>query len=227
MKSLYEYIIESVRPGHKLGTVKKINGLSVQEGAWVIFLDGYEDPNDKSKAIELIGKVEDIELNDVLVKIGDKKKMISNNDIVGIMYSYEKTVDDGKIFELEDRVSDIEEEVDDLIDQITQLQNDMEEDIMQQLQSEAEKRGYDEDSEDYDRLRDLIGSEWADDSGYNNLEKELEKKRQDLAKARKNLEDYKSEDGKTVYKTKYKKGYNGKYEYSLEKNGTQRERPIR
>lgn len=219
MKSLSNYINESVRPGHKLGKIKKINGLNVQEGAWAIFLDGYKDPNDKSKAVEMIGKVERFFDNDVQVKIGNNYKNIPNNDVVGIMYSYQ-TQYDNKAWELEDEVNDIQNEVDDLIDQLNQMRYDMEEDIMQELHSQAKAKGYDEESEEYDRLRDRIGSEWSTTSGYDDVEKDLEKKKKELEKARKNLEDYENSEGQTFYRTKYKKGYDGQYEYSLEGNDT-------
>ena len=100
------------------------------------------------------------------------------------------------------------------MEEINDLNYDMEEDVLYQAEELFKKdhpdEEFDKSKPECDKYMDKAGSEWADTSGLNDLEKELKDLEKKRDKIQKKIDDYLAKDGKTISKNgriQYIKGY--------------------
>ena len=212
MKDLYNYILEakaSVENG----------GLTFKEGDRVIYLKKYKDEDGEEYEEEVEGTISEIfPSKKINLEFSEGKfVVIQASDLVGLCKkskTYQFKTSSKVENKYYDELDDINYEIDQKIDEINNLNNDMEEDVLYQAEELFKKDHpndeFDKSKPECDKYMDKAGSEWADTSGLNDLEKELkdlEKKRDQIQKK---LDDYLAKDGKTVSKDdriQYIKGY--------------------
>ena len=214
MKSLSTYIKESKKESIEVG------GIKFKEGDKVIYLKKYKDENGDEIEEEITGTIDEIfPSKKINIEFSeDKFTVITSNLLVGLyikpkQYKFKTNVNTEDKYQEE--IDNINYEIDELIDKIDQINNDMEEDIIDNARQAWLKDNPDKDINDFsqekaDKYMDKAGSEWANTSGLNDLEKELQQLQDKKEKAQKKLDNYLSKDGQTVSKDgkiKYIQGY--------------------
>ena len=215
MKSLQNFILEAKEQ-------IKVGGLTFKEGDKVIYLKTYTDEGDEEFEEEITGIIDEIfPSGKVNIKFGNNKfAIIKSSDLVGLC-----TEPKARTFKTsyktetkyQDELDDVNYEIDDVLNQIDDLNTEMEEQIIDDareawLKDNPSKSANDFDphSIDGDKYMDKAGSEWANTSGLNDLEDELEKLKAKREKIQKKLDDYVAKDGKIINKpgtVKYIDGY--------------------
>lgn len=213
MKTLLQYITEA-----KESIV--IGGITFKEGDRVIYLKDYTDENGDEWEEEIYGTLSEIyPSKKINIEFApNKHTVISADMLVGLVskarqtkFSISTKVED----KYRDELDDINYEIDQLMDQMADLNNNMEEDIIDTARSEWLKDNPSKSADDFnpssaDKYMDKAGSEWAEISGLNDLEKELETLKKKQEKTEKKLNDYIAKDGTVKSKgetIKYIDGY--------------------
>ena len=212
MKSLQQYILESKER-------IEVGGITFKEGDRVIYLKKYKDENGDNIEEEIEGTIDEIfPSKKINIEFSEGKfAVISSSDLVGLCQK-SKTYKFKTSSKVEDKyydeLDDINYEIDNKISEIDDLNNNMEEDILYKAQELFHKDHpddeFDKSKPECDKYLDKAGSEWADTSGLNKLEKELEELQKKKEQAQKKLDDYLAKDGKTISKEgkiKYINGY--------------------
>ena len=216
MKSLQTYILEAREQ-------IEVGGITFREGDKVIYLKTYTD--------EVDGEEYEEEVSGTLCEIYPSKKVniefaqdkhvvVPSTDLVGL-YIKPKTRTFRTSYNTEtkyqDELDDVNYEIDDVVNQINQLNADMEEQIIDDARQAWLKDNPDKSADEFDphsvegdKYMDKAGSEWAQTSGLNELEKELKSLETKREKIQKKLGDYQAKDGKIISKEgtiKYVKDY--------------------
>jgi len=216
MKTLTQYIIEAKES-------IEVGGIKFKEGDQVIYLKKYKDEDDKDVEEEITGTIDEIfPSKKINIEFGDNKfAVIKADDLVGLCIkskSYKFSTKTSTEDKYREELEDISYEIDQVVDRINDLNYNMEEDIIDNACQAWLKDNKDKDYEDFDphskdgdKYIDKAGSEWAETSGLNDLEKELEQLKKKQGKAQKKLDDYlakegvvKTKDGKVKYINGYK-----------------------
>lgn len=214
MKSLSIYIKESKKESIEVG------GIKFKEGDKVIYLKKYKDVNGDEIEEEITGTIDEIfPSKKINIEFSeDKFTVITSDLLVGLyikpkQYKFKTNVNTEDKYQEE--IDDINYEIDELIDKIDQINNDMEEDIIDNARQAWLKDNPNKDINDFsqekaDKYMDKAGSEWANTSGLNDLEKELENLKKKRDKVQKKLDDYLAKEGTIISKEgkiKYIQGY--------------------
>lgn len=213
MKTLLQYISEAKES-------IEIGGITFKEGDTIIYLKTYTDENGEDWEEEISGKIVDIypskKLN--IEFTPGKFTIITKDMVVGLVnktrtskFSISSKTED----KYRDELEDINYEIDQVMNQMNDLNNNMEEDIIDIARNAWLKDNPNKSTNDFipsnaDKYMDKAGSEWAETSGLNDLEKELEVLKKKQEKAQKKLNDYIAKDGTIKTKAgnvKYITGY--------------------
>ena len=203
IQSINQYILEAKES-------IEVGGIKFKEGDRVIYLKKYKDENGDDVEEEITGTIDEIfPSKKINIEFGeDKFAVIQSSDLVGLIIkskSYKFSTKSNTEDKYREELDDINYEVNELIDRIDQINSDMEEDIIDAARQAWLKDNPDKGVDDFsqekaDKYMDKAGSEWAETSGLNDLEKELEDLKKKQEKAQKKLDDYLAKDG--IIKTK-------------------------
>jgi len=212
MKDLYKYILEAKAS-------VEVGGLTFKEGDRVIYLKKYKDEDGEEYEEEVEGTIAEIfPSKKINLEFSEGKfVVIQASDLVGLCKK-SKTYQFKTSSKVEDKyydeLDDINYEIDQKMEEINDLNNDMEEDVLYQAEELFKKdhpdEEFDKSKPECDKYLDKAGSEWADTSGLNDLEKELKNLEKKRDRIQKKLDDYLAKDGKTISKNgriQYIKGY--------------------
>ena len=212
MKDIRQFILEAKAS-------VEVGGLTFREGDRVIYLKTYKAENGDEFEEEVEGTISEIfPSKKINLEFGEGKYVvIQASDLVGLCKkskTYQFKTSSKTENKYYDELDDINYEINQKMEEINDLNYDMEEDVLYQAEELFKKdhpdEEFDKSKPECDKYMDKAGSEWADTSGLNDLEKELKDLEKKRDKIQKKIDDYLAKDGKTVSKNgriQYIKGY--------------------